>query len=112
MQNSIPNLYNQMQKNSNLAGSFRLAEDTIEWHLFESFTVHIAQEYISIDGFLLHKIPNQLTHWHPDDDEMYMTICALGTRGNVTVIKKSWFGASILYMGPVSDCPYTRKWCF
>ena len=111
--NFILNLYERMKENPNLAGSYKLVNEIgIEWDLFESFTIHIGQDYFGIDGFLFNKIPNQLTHWHPDDDEMYETICAIGTRGNVTVIKKSWLGVAILYMGPVSDCPYSRKWLF
>jgi hypothetical protein len=109
----IMDVYDQMKNNPNLAGSFRLVDNVgIEWQLFDSYIVYIGCNYINIDRLLWGKIPYSLTHWHPEDDELYEEICALGTKGNVAVVKKSWFCTSLLYMGPVAECTYKRKWLF
>lgn len=109
----ISKLYAKMKNNPNLVGTFRLEENaSIEWKFSDSYTIHIAQDYIGIYRFLFKKIPESITHWHPEDDEIFDYVCALGTKGNVTVVKTSWFFTGVLYMGPASDCPYYRKWLF
>lgn len=106
----IIDIFKQMQNNPDLAGRFYLVNNGINWELFDGFLIRIECNYIVIDRFILKKTPDSIMHWHPEDDEMYDNICALGTKGNVTVIKKTLFGEAVLYMGPKRDCKYTKKW--
>ncbi len=109
----IDSLYIQMKNNNNLAGTFeKIGNGTIMWHLFDGFTVTICQEYIGFDRKLFGFVQDSFTHWHPEDNEIYDDICDIGTKGNVTVIHKSFLGESILYHGPKDNCKYKRKWLF
>ena len=54
-------------------------------------------------------INTDITHWHPDSNEIYDEICRIGKRGNVLVIKKNLLGETVLYMGEKEKCPYNPK---
>ena len=110
--NTIRELFNKMKSNPNLAGSFVLLSNGIEWRLFDKYVVLIGISYIGIEKILFGKFTDSLTHWHPDEEEIYDDICRLGTKGNVTVIHKNLFGETVLYSGPATDCKYKRKWLF
>ncbi len=106
----ILGLYEQMKQNPNLSGSYKLVDNSlIEWKLFDGFSVQLAEDYIGIERLLFGKIPDAFIHWHPQDDEIYEDVCAIGEKGNVTVVKKDLFGDSLLYAGKAENCPNKRK---
>lgn len=113
---NIQELYNLMVENKNLCGTFELADNIIHWNLFKGFLITISKDYpdfyIGIDKKIFGKFYDSFTHWHPSDYEIYSDICKIGTKGNVTVIHKSFLGESILYSGSTTDCKYKRKWLF
>ena len=113
-ENVLSSLYEKMKNNPDLAGRFRLVSDElIEWDLFEGYHVTIWEDYIGIIRFPRAWYRSDLLiHWHPANEELYDEICRLGTKGNVTVVHKSWIGMSIPYSGPAKDCPVGRKWLF
>ena len=112
----VHEVYVKMLHNSNLAGSYKVADGHIIWQLFHGYTLDIASEYIGINKLLLGKGTESIYHWHPDDEDLYDEICRLGTRGNVTVIHLfgpgGILGSSLIYIGPKCDCPIKRKWMF
>lgn len=106
-------IYELMCGNNDLAGAFSLSDDAITWELFEGYRITLGEEYIGIDRLLFGKLPDPFTHWHPQDkNELYADICRLGTKGNVTVIRRNFFGASVLYCGEKDKCNVHRKWLF
>ncbi len=110
--NALSELFNKMKSNPDLAGSFVLLPDEIEWRVFDKYIVSIGNEYIGIDKIIFGRFKDSLTHWHPDEEDIYIDICRLGTKGNVTVIHKSILGESVLYSGPATDCKYKSQWLF
>lgn len=110
---SIRSIYCRMQQNDALAGHFELADGEIRWDLFPGYNVIISEDLdycIAIEYRLFGKLPDEITHWHPEADAIDSEICKLGTKGYVTVLRKSIWGTAVLYQGPKELCPYHRKW--
>ncbi len=110
-------LYDLLMQTPELCGQFTLVSDhEIKWDIYEDFSVSIGvnkvDACIALDKMLFGRIPNHFTHWHPDPEDIYDEICAIGTRGHVLVIRKFLLGEMVLYMGPEADCPYSpnKKW--
>ena len=61
---------------------------------------------VSVDGLLQGKIRKDITHWHPDPDEIYDEVIKIGKRGNITVLSSYWGGRALLYSGEKRECPY------
>ncbi len=115
--NVVLRAYEKMNSNPSLAGSFTGdgftgTDGHILWHLFDGYTVEIASETVLIYKNRNGKMYECIHHWHPCDEDLYDEICELGTKGNVTVIHRSWLGGSrILYSGPREAC-YIKRTCF
>ena len=109
----IPEVYDYM-KTYNLVGEYYLGRenncDSIFWNL-SGYLIVISHEYIGIEK-RIGILPMQITHWHPDDEDIFENILKIGTKGNVTVIHSTIFGSSVLYSGLIKECPYKRKWLF
>lgn len=98
-------LYKKMLNTPNLAGKFELVGETLFWDLFDGFSVEIA--LTENDTFLSIASPREeLIHWHPFAEDIYEEVCRMGTKGNVTLIRKNFFSVSLLYMGKAKACPY------
>ncbi len=106
-QNEIE-LYNMLQKTPNLRGSFVLTpSNMIQWtsnDLFLEITMDLIN--VNINGRLIKK---NLTHWHPDDWEIYDEVCDITKAENVLVIKKFMGVSKILYIGDKKNCPYEKS---
>lgn len=101
-------LYNMLQKTPNLRGSFELtASNMIKWE-HNDLSLEITMDLINVNvkGQLTNK---NLTHWHPDEWEIYNEICDITKERNVLVIKKIMGTARVLYIGEKQSCPYTKK---
>ena len=109
-------LYDKMLETPNLCGKFELVGKTIFWDLFDGFDIQISIEppdtYFSIEKKLFWKITDPITHSHPDEEDIYDKICEIGSKGNVTVIRKNLLFTSVIYMGKEEDCPFSpkKKW--
>ena len=108
----IAMIFEKMRSNHDLCGNYELTGNTIEWEFNDEFTISISRDYFGISKKLFGKIENPLTHWHPDDDDLYDDICRLGTRGNITVIHKTILYDGVIYSGPETECRIKRKWLF
>lgn len=105
-------LYEMMKENENLGGEIKLvAEELIVWtfdKVFYRISVDLEEGYFEVCSNK--KLKYQITHWHPNPDEIYEVICRIGTKGNVMIIKKFiFFGVRVLYMGPVKDCSFKKR---
>ena len=109
-------LYNMMVQNPDLCGSYEMTADeddygSIFWTLGDAcfeLCVGRGQGYISVsvNGLLQGKIRKDITHWHPDPDEIYDEVIKIGKRGNITVLSSYWGGGALLYSGKKGECPY------
>ena len=43
--------------------------------------IDISQEYIGIEKSI-GRLPMQITHWHPNDEDIFEDILKIGTKGN------------------------------
>lgn len=103
-------LYEMMLKNSNLGGTIELKDDSIIWTFDKVFYyIFLDSDNGIIEILKNNKLKSSITHWHPDNYEIYEDICNIGERGNVIVIKTFLGSATILYMGPIEKCPYQKN---
>ena len=106
------NLYEQMT-HKQLVGHFFLDKGWIYWHISD-YVITIGQDYIGIGKRATNSSLQlfDITHWHPEDDEILDDICLIGTKGNVTVVHDGLLVKTVLYSGPRDACPVKRKWLF
>ena len=106
-------LYEKMCNTPDLCGTFELEGETILWNLFEGYNIQISVDprdnYFNIEKKSIGNLADQITHWHPEADEIYEEVCNIGLKGNVLVIRKNLFCTSVLYMGKEENCPYSSK---
>lgn len=113
---SAKELYNKMLEIPDLCGNFELIDNTIYWNLFDGYEIQISidprDNYFGIDKKSFGKINDPVTHWHPDEEEVFREICDIGLKGNVLVIRKNLLFTSVVYMGKEENCPYSpeKKW--
>lgn len=103
-------LYEMMLNNSKLGGTIELIDDSIIW----TFDKVIYCIFIDFDEGIIevlknNKLKSPITHWHPNNYEIYEDICNIGERGNIIVIKTFLGSSSILYMGSAEKCPYQKN---
>ena len=116
MVHNTKELYDKMIETPNLCGKFELVGKTIFWDLFDGFDIQISIEppdtYFSIEKKLFWKITDQITHWHPNEENIYDEVCEIGLKGNVAVIRKNLLFTSVVYMGKEENCPFSpkKKW--
>ena len=109
-------LYNIMIQNTELCGSYEITVDeegygSVFWTLGDAYfelCVGHGQGYInvSVDGLLHGKVRKDITHWHPEPNEIYDEVIKIGKRGNITVVCSYWGGGALLYSGEKGECPY------
>lgn len=103
-------LYEMMLKNDKLGGSFKLeSNDLIVW-TFDQVIYEISLK--DGDGYFgvnkNNKLKSNITHWHPDNFDIYEDVCNIGEKGNVLIIK-SFLGSSFtIYMGPKEKCTFNK----
>ncbi len=110
-------VYGQLLETPGLCGGLTLVDEcTLTWSLYPGFLITVSispyDSCIEIQRLWRGKYPWQITHWHPELDELYQELCTLGRRGNVLVTRQGWMWETVLYCGPAEDCPYppNRKW--
>ncbi len=110
---STKELYEKMCATTDLCGRYEVVGETIFWALYDGYSVRICvtptDTCISIEKKSVGKITTEITHWHPDAEDIYEEVCNIGVKGNVLVIRKSWFSASVLFIGKADNCPYNQK---
>ena len=107
-------LYEMMKQTTFLCGEFYLSdEDNIIWDLYDGIQINICVDpsdcCIGISKKRSNMIMSEITHWHPTIFEIYDTVCKLGKRGNILLIRKFILGDAVLYIGCKENCPYKEK---
>ena len=103
-------LYAAVTADSGLCGQFQLENDVIFWELYEGIEIEIAFDFSFGEGYIeLTQKGQQLTHWHPPIDELYSDLHEVGSPESVLVLKRSFWGTNVAYIGPVSSCKYLSK---
>lgn len=110
--NKIPkttkDLCEMMLLNKNLGGEYKLVNEEIIVWTFDEVMYEIAID--EKEGYFRvlknNKFKLEITHWHPDEFEIYDDICKIGEKGNVLIIKTFLGSAYILYMGPKEKCNF------
>lgn len=86
-------LYEKMLTTPDLCGKFELVDKTIFGDLFDGYDIQISIEppatLLSIGRKLFWKITDMVTHWHPEQEDIYDEVCKIGLKGNVLVIRKN-----------------------
>lgn len=104
-------IYNELLKISDLHSVPELNGDILIWKLYKN-------SYIKAycDGYdscieIISDSPwkGQLTHWHPEEDEIFNYLYTLGKKGNILVFKKVLSYYDIFYMGEPAKCPSNKK---
>ena len=109
---SSADLYDMMQKTTDLCGEYALTEDGefICWRVREDIQITLGVDpndcYIGVEKLLLGKIESGITHRHPYAHEIYDEVCKIGRRGNVLVLRARAGSGAVLYSGSRDECPY------
>lgn len=110
---STEQLYGMMLKNSDLCGKFELDDkkEFITWDLCDNYRIMLS--VTEEDGYFAVCKPTrgglrEITHWHPENYEIYEDVCRIGTRGNIAVIRTYLTGSSLIYAGHREECPYQQ----
>ena len=109
-------LYEKLLEMPDLHSAPQQEGEILIWHLYQNAYIYAyCDPYdacIDIVSDSLHR--GSLVHWHPDEDEMFDELYALGKKGNLLVLKKSLLGTSTFYIGPAENCPLddSRQWHF
>lgn len=109
-------LYEQLLKMSDLHSYPELDGGVLTWKLYNNaYVCAYCDSYDTcIDIISNSASVGSLTHWHPDEEEMFDHLYSLGQKGNMCVIKKTLLGSSVFYMGSPSQYPLPdrRSWDF
>lgn len=108
--NMIPSntkdLYEMMLNNEKLGGQFELLDNEIIVWNFKDVKYEISID--NRDGLFRvinnKKLKLEITHWHPDNYDIYDDICKIGEKGNILVVKTFLGSSYIAYMGPKEKC--------
>ena len=104
-------LYDAMICKPDLHSLPKLYDNSLIWHLYKNAYIHACcngvDSFIEIfggDGFTGSLIRQRL-----DENEILNELYTLGKRGNMLVLKKSLFGTSVFYSGPVENFPLSDR---
>lgn len=111
-------LYEMMRQTPELCGNFELEKNAVLWRLYQNMVIRLYVDPRDCCVDVMRKIGHRkaeysVTHWHPESHEMYDTVCRIGKRGNVMVIRSCLAVTGVLYIGKKEDCPYSpykRYW--
>lgn len=105
-------LYEMMRQTPELCGRFELDGNgkKIRWDLYKGIRIELTADPGDCCAAVSRVLPGGrargLTHWHPSHFEIYDTVCRMGKRGNVMVLRCGIVGGAMLYAGAGEDCPY------
>lgn len=94
-------LYEMLIRTDGLHSLPQIENDVITWDLYKDVYVEASITEFDIIIDIVHKnaFYGSLTHYHPDDEEIYDDLRTMGEKGNILVIRKSLAGAEVYYIG-------------
>lgn len=105
-------LYKMLKKTPDLAGEFEYqnnAQNELINYSCGNLFLEIDVDYISINLKRNGKSNKNLTHYHPEEQDVYKEVYNITKRGNVLVVKTTLGGCSVLYVGKKQNCPYDEN---
>ena len=107
-------LYDQIIQMTDIHSKPELNGEVLIWKLYEN--VYIRAYCDSYDACIdiIGKF-GSITHWHPEEDEMFNELYSLGKKGNILVLRKyllALLGTSVFYMGAPEKYQFdkNKKW--
>ena len=104
-------LYDQIIQMADIHSKPELNGEILIWKLYENAYVRAYCDSYDTCIDIIGKF-GSLTHWHPDEDEMFNELYSLGKKGNVLVIKEFVFGilgTGVFYIGTPDKYQFTKK---
>lgn len=104
-------LYEQLLLMPDLHSKPRLEGEILIWNLYSyAYVRAYCDSYDTcIDVISTSASVGSLVHWHPDEDDMFDELYALGKEGNILVLKKYLLGTGVFYMGEPQNYPFERR---
>ena len=104
-------LYEKLLEMPDLHSTPELNGEILIWKLYKNAYVQAYCDSFDtcIDIISNSTLVGSLTHWHPDEDDMFDELYSLGKKGNMLVLKKSLLGTSVFYSGPSETSPLTDR---
>ena len=110
-------LYEKLLEMPDLHSAPELDGEILIWKLYENAYVRAyCDSYDTCIDIISNSIlVGSLTHWHPDEDDMFDELYSLGKKGNILVLKKYVFGIlgdGVFYMGAPNKYRFNKnkKW--
>ena len=107
-------LYQMLLNTQGLHSFPQIKDDIITWDLYDKVSIEasITKSDTIIDVIQPNMLHGSYMHWHPDLEEIYDELVALGKKGNVLVLKKTLAGTMTYYIGPAEEYPFSpkKKW--
>lgn len=105
------NLYEKLIQMPDLQSIPELDGDILIWKLYENAYIRAyCDSYDTCIDIISNNIP--LTHWHPNEEDIFDELYTLSKKGNILVIKKALLGAKVFYMGEPEKYQFNKnkKW--
>lgn len=101
-------LYEELLEMPDLHSHPELDDEILIWKLYKNAYVRAyCDRYDTcIDIISNNVMGGSLTHWHPDEEDMFDELYSLGKKGNILVLKKDLLGVGVFYIGEPD------KYCF
>lgn len=105
---TIQDVYNKLLNNTDLHSVPELDGEILIWKLYKDAYI---RAYCDDYDFFIEinsdsPLSGELTHWHPEEDEICNQLYTLGKKGNILVLKKVHSDYDIEYLGEAD------KYCF
>ena len=107
-------LYEKLLEMQDLHSTPELDGDILIWKLYENAYVRAyCDSYDTCIDIISNSILiGSLTHWHPDEDDMFDELYSLGKKGNIIVIQNSLLFKGVFYKGSPNEYRFdkNKKW--
>lgn len=113
MRNSITTkeLYEKLIQMPDLYSTPELNDEILIWKLYKDVYVRAYCDGYDTCIDIIHSsmFRGSLTHWHPDEDNMFDELYSLGKKGNILVLRKSLLGTGVFYIGALDKYHFAKK---
>ena len=107
-------LYKELIQMPDLHSTPELDGEILIWKLYENAYVRAyCDSYDTCIDIISNSILiGSLTHWHPDEDDMFDELYSLGQKGNILVIQNSLLFKGVFYKGTPHEYRFdkNKKW--
>ena len=106
--------YEKLLEMPDLHSKPELDGEILIWNLYKNaYVLAYCDSYDTcIDIISNSTLIGSLTHWHPDEDDMFDELYSLGKKGNILVIQNSLLFKGVFYKGSPNEYRFdkNKKW--